>query len=1023
MEEKEEREEKEEKEERRESGKSMRVVALGPVEEERVEVTVEEDSSVRSVELGEFGYMKYIVRKGTNMNLLDVQEGKDGSLRPQYVVYEPDILVDISTIASCFTPHSNTHRQNLINKLKANETTKATLLGNFAGQLLDDELNRIRCGIEEQPDFKAQCKRLFRKSALPLLTTVGVDKDWFEAAKDQRKNICEMLRIIKDDVDGFNPEKIMTEPSFICEKAGVQGRMDMLQNDFKILVEQKSGKKDEFHKQHQESHYAQIILYQLVLRYGFGIRQEDIAEYLMYSRYPAADGLMREGGNPQVMSQKIFETRNKIVADELRYTKAENIRKDIESWTVESFREKRVADNYWIPWVAPQIANVLETIKSQSGVLQDYFYRFAAFLYREKQLHQVGNKIKEDSGFAAMWNTSTEDRRQAGNLIDKLKIEALESDEEEEWQSDVVDIVELGIDTEGKDVQCAPNFRRGDIVVLYDYAKDTEPDVRHSIECRASLVSIGANKLRVKLRSPQPKGYFEKERKGRLWAVEHDYMESHSTGMLRQLMTLLSGTKRRQELIVGLRSPEVDSDCGELKGDYGDMNEVVRKAMSAKDMFLLVGPPGTGKTSYGLMSILKEQMARKPEGNILLMAYTNRAVDEICSKLEGAKIDYMRIGSRLSCGEAYKPHLLGQQEFSNRNELSRKIDNYRVVVATTASMQGSSSLFVVKHFDLAIVDEASQILEPDIVGLLSAKYGNGEGEAIDRFVLIGDHKQLPAVVSQEKTESVIEEKSLREIGFEDCRQSYFERMCRQHGEKPGIMHTLSRQGRMHKETAEFCNEAFYEGKLEPIPLKHQEGELSLMAGTSASQLRQLLSTRRALFIDYEVEMSRDVRREKVNKKEAGIVAKTALEAIRIRKANGIEIDADKTLGIVVPYRNQIVAIRTQIIEMAETDEEREWADRVTIDTVERLQGSEREVIIYGMTVSRPMQMDFLTDSQFTMKDGTTIDRKLNVATSRAKEQLILVGASTIIRGDRVYDRLYRHVESKDSVVVWDRINK
>ena len=64
-----------------------------------------------------------------------------------------------------------------------------------------------------------------------------------------------------------------------------------------------------------------------------------------------------------------------------------------------------------------------------------------------------------------------------------------------------------------------------------------------------------------------------------------------------------------------------------------ERNAMVLKAKQARDFFLLVGPPGTGKTSFGLMSILREELASDADCNVLLAAYTNRAVDEICSKL------------------------------------------------------------------------------------------------------------------------------------------------------------------------------------------------------------------------------------------------------------------------------------------------------------------------------------------------------------------------------------------------------
>lgn len=79
-----------------------------------------------------------------------------------------------------------------------------------------------------------------------------------------------------------------------------------------------------------------------------------------------------------------------------------------------------------------------------------------------------------------------------------------------------------------------------------------------------------------------------------------------------------------------------------------------------------------------------------------------------------------------------------------------------------------------KHFQLALIDEASQILEPDLLGILSARHQ--QHNAIDKFVLVGDYKQLPAIAQQSAEEAAVTDPLLRQIGLEDCRNSLFERL-------------------------------------------------------------------------------------------------------------------------------------------------------------------------------------------------------------------------------------------------------
>ena len=155
-----------------------------------------------------------------------------------------------------------------------------------------------------------------------------------------------------------------------------------------------------------------------------------------------------------------------------------------------------------------------------------------------------------------------------------------------------------------------------------------------------------------------------------------------------------------------------------MNGECPEFNELVLKAKQARDYFLLIGPPGTGKTSFGLVNILKEALS-EPDTSVLLVSYTNRAVDEICSKLVKEKIDFIRMGMSLSCDDAYKPYLLERQMESCRKveEIRNKIRNTRVFVGTTTNLSSNVSIFTLKKFALAIVDEASQILEPHLLAL------------------------------------------------------------------------------------------------------------------------------------------------------------------------------------------------------------------------------------------------------------------------------------------------------------------
>jgi superfamily I DNA and/or RNA helicase len=391
--------------------------------------------------------------------------------------------------------------------------------------------------------------------------------------------------------------------------------------------------------------------------------------------------------------------------------------------------------------------------------------------------------------------------------------------------------------------------------------------------------------------------------------------------------------------------------------------------------------------------------------HLLLTAYTNRAVDEICAMLEDAGLDYIRIAAETACDPRFTGHLLEAMlgEKPKLDDIRRRIGEIRIVVGTTLMLQARPWIFQLKHFSLCIVDEASQILEPNLVGVLAS-------DSIDRFILIGDHKQLPAVVQQSEEESRVDNPLLNAIGISDCRQSLFERLLRweQHEGRTQFTGILRKQGRMHPDIAAFPNELFYrDEQLEPVPLEHQLDASLHYDQPSQDALDDLLKQERVVFLDSETpdasEIMETYKTNKANQAEARIVADLLR---RICRFYGDRFEPGKTVGVIVPYRNQIAMIRQEVAQLGLPQ-----LEQISIDTVERYQGSQRDVIIYSFTVTRPDQLDFLTSNCFEENDGGypsdshTIDRKLNVAITRARKQLLLTGNKEILSRNDIFRQL------------------
>ncbi|MEG2515054.1 MAG: AAA domain-containing protein, partial [Bacteroidaceae bacterium] len=360
--------------------------------------------------------------------------------------------------------------------------------------------------------------------------------------------------------------------------------------------------------------------------------------------------------------------------------------------------------------------------------------------------------------------------------------------------------------------------------------------------------------------------------------------------------------KDRRDLLLSQRLPDFDPSFEQrIKEATNDFERIALKAEAAKDYFLLVGPPGTGKTSHALKRMV-ETFYAQPQTQLLLLAYTNRAVDEICKSLSTIypKVDYIRVGSELSCDEVFRSHLIENELSSclNRSQVYARISKCRVFVGTVASISNKPELFRLKSFSAAIVDEATQILEPQLLGILCAKDNQGNN-AVGKFILIGDHKQLPAVVLQSKEQSCVQNEFLNKMGLLNLRDSLFERLYRTNTdtEQSKVVDMLCKQGRMNPEVALFPNNAFYGGKLEIVGLPHQL-ELWDDVPPEGDFLDRLMNKRIA-FIPSEAEKTGGY--GKTNSYEAKMAAKLAMKVYeRYRK----DFDTTKTLGIITPYRSQ-----------------------------------------------------------------------------------------------------------------------
>lgn len=970
---------------------------------------------MNTAEYVDFSYLRSLLREGMQLNLLDCTVTRKKVI-PRLIVVEPDYLVDISSIANCFESYGHHPLLFTVKRMGERPNNKHIVLGNFAGSALDDIINH-----PTDYTIKDTFRSNFREKALDFATCPDFNAVEFKQAAEQQ--VANIQEIVNELFQSFEREKAILEPSFVCERLGLQGRIDLMTTDLKLLVEQKSGKNIFIERQyknphgslHVEKHYVQLLLYYGILQYNFQLNPKDAHIELMYSKYPLPNGLL-EVEPLQKLIREAIKFRNQAVATE--YWMAENgFHRLLPLLTPQVLNVEKQNDAFYQRYLLPQLTEVLAPLHRLSELERAYFTRMMTFVIKEQLVSKVGAQEGVGNSNADLWNMPLAEKKDTGNIYTGLTI----TDKSCSSSFNGYDTITLNVPQQGIDF--LPNFRRGDMVYLYAYKKNEEPDVRKSILFKGSLQEIHTSSIVVHLNDGQQNPNLIA---GECFALEHAGSDIGGTSAIRSLYTFITSDVERRQLLLGQRAPRADKSLVLSRSYHPDYDDIILKAKQAQDYFLLIGPPGTGKTSQALQYLVLEQLAEKPkvpstnpndhspkvngQSSILLLAYTNRAVDEICNMLSEHELDYIRIGNEYSCDPKYSDHLLQEvlDENTTLNSIKSTLSEAQIIVATTSTMNSRSALFNIKHFDLVIIDEASQILEPNIVGILTAR--QEEGRAIDRFILVGDHKQLPAVVQQqgeadvENTSSVLEN-----IHLSSCANSLFERLIltERAAGRTNFIGTLHKQGRMHPDIADFANRKFYaKEQLECVPLAHQlETELSYNE-ESEDALDNTLKAHRMIFIPSMPCKQLNIS-EKVNTDEARIIADLLRRLYRQMSKN---FDPQKSVGVIVPYRNQIAMIRKEIERL-----EIPALESISIDTVERYQGSQRDVILYSFTIQSRYQLDFLTANTF-YEEGQPIDRKLNVAITRARKQLILTGNESTLRQNQLFAELIDYIKEKDGYV-------
>ncbi|MBK8546869.1 MAG: AAA family ATPase [Saprospiraceae bacterium] len=897
------------------------------------------------------------------VNFIDNEITKDFAIVPKAFVLQPDLLIDVTSIAECFKENGSHSVVYLLNKFRGSDPKTPVLLGNIVNFLFEELVNNPDVLLENLTPI------IFQKFGLPL-TLLDDDelKTLWQKVETHFRNLKRVVDIDFKQL-GIDKNNSFIESSFFSKKYGIQGRLDLFVFDEKTktfaIVELKSGSPWKPNVYGISSaHFAQTQIYEMLIHSVYGKKTEYIKNYILYSK--ENEKALRFSPSLKLQQWEVLKVRNEIVIlEELMKNLPENH---------EIFNTINLNDiDYLNGFLVGAVKEFQKLYQNLSSFEKKYFYNYFSFVAREFTMAKIGEHgIDASQGHAALWLENVVEKENRFAIITNLMIK------ENYTQTDDPKII-FQIDKDAK----VSNFRKGDIALIYP-AEGNDQDVLYSQVYKCTITDIQKEQVTVTLRNKQNnQTFFISQSK---WNLEEDLIDSSFHKLYESLYNFLRSNEKFKELFLGLKPPQISNLSIEIDVEdhiTSQQHKLIQKAIHSKDLFLIWGPPGTGKTNVVLKKIIKELFFKSNE-NILVLAYTNRAVDEICNAMANIstlfKSNFVRIGSKASTHPDFLENLLDVQikNFNKRNEIKSFIQNKRIFVSTVSSILGKPEIFSLKSFETIIIDEASQILEPMLCGLLS------KGA---RTILIGDHKQLPAVVRQNKKSTRISDEELLSCGFKDTSYSLFDRLFHQYKDN-GWDHSygiLSEQGRMHINLQMFVDRHFYENQLAPLPTGGGQNSKTYL--TSLHRKTDYLQNR-IIFIHTPTQISGNA---KINTFEASVCASVLKDLCEIYEKNNIPVTS-QSFGIITPFRAQIAQIRKHIL-----DDTPEMEPNVTIDTVERYQGGARDVILLSLCANNMNQLQRIT----SLNVGG-IDRKMNVSLTRAREQIIMIGNKNVLESQFLY---------------------
>ncbi|WP_165155406.1 AAA domain-containing protein [Parabacteroides sp. ZJ-118] len=493
--------------------------------------------------------------------------------------------------------------------------------------------------------------------------------------------------------------------------------------------------------------------------------------------------------------------------------------------------------------------------------------------------------------------------------------------------------------------------------------------------------------------------YFDETSYKTMFSALSDVMRARNNQLSHLRDVLLGQEKPGQRELFPIRFPWLNRS----------QEEAVNKVLGAKQVSIVHGPPGTGKTTT-LVEAIYETLHR--ENQVIVCAQSNTAVDCISEKLVDRGISVLRIGNPTRINDkmlsfTYERRFESHPDYpelwsirkavrdiqSNMRKKSREerdtirgrlsrlkcratelevkidmelFDKARVVACTLVG--SANRVMMNRHFTTLFIDEAAQALEAACwIAIAKA----------DRVILAGDHHQLPPTIKCIEAER------------EGLGCTLMQKIARA---KPETVSLLKIQYRMHEDIMRFSSRWFYQNELESAPEVSARGILRL-------------DTPIVWFNTSECDFTEDTREEtmsRINRQEAELLVEQLRSYIQsISKERVLEENID--FGLISPYKAQVQYIRKLIKQDAFFKPLRRL---ITVHTVDGFQGQERDVILISLVrANEDGKIGFLNDL-----------RRMNVAITRARMKLMILGDASTLTRHAFYKELYNYISQRGKII-------